>query len=100
MREVEVELAAFHQGYATPMPVEGSRKVRRLRGTPCPLWVDTRLSLRSKADARRNVRCRGAPPSQCGQERTVEYLLLSGQSIRIVITYVDQRAWRMGNLSL
>jgi hypothetical protein len=46
MREVEVELAAFHQGYATPMPVEGSRKVRRLRGTPCPLWVvsDRRLS--------------------------------------------------------
>jgi hypothetical protein len=34
------------------------------------------------------------------QERTVEYLLLSGQSIRIVITYVDQRAWRTGNLSL
>ena len=40
MREVEVELAASHQGYATPMPVEGSRKVRRLRGTPCPLWVE------------------------------------------------------------
>jgi len=38
--------------------------------------------------------------SQSGQERTVEYLLLSGQSIRIVITYVDQRAWPTGNLSL
>jgi hypothetical protein len=38
--------------------------------------------------------------SPVGQERTVEYLLLSGQSIRIVITYVDQRAWPTGNLSL
>src|SRR5512132_870583 len=35
--------------------------------TQCRQRVDTCLSLRSKADARRNVRCRGAPPSQCGQ---------------------------------